>query len=114
MFPRENRLSFKDDFEKIKKEGILFQSESFAGLVYDRHDAKPVKIGIIVSNKISKNAVVRNRTRRIIRQGLIPHLSLIKNGQSLIFLAKKNIVKKRSDKIVEEISTFLKQAKLVK
>ncbi|MDO8503737.1 MAG: ribonuclease P protein component [bacterium] len=113
MFPRENRLTEKSDFAKVLKEGRIFGGVLLSLAVYKGEGSFP-KIGFIVSNKISKKAVERNRLKRLIRQGIRLHLSDIKDGMYLVFLAKKTAAGAASEEIIRESQALLKRSGVFK
>ena len=64
----------------------------------------PTRVGFVVSKKVHKRAVKRNRIKRLIRENIRlafknKELSTLNNFQSLIFMAKEDI----STKTIEEI-----------
>lgn len=67
MLPKKNRLQKKKDFEKVFANGkgfrqdLLFLKAAKSGL-------ETFRFGIIVSKKISKSAVKRNRVKRQLRE----------------------------------------------
>ena len=72
-----------------------------------------LQIGIVVSTKISRLAVTRNRLRRLTREALIPFLAKIKTGHELLFLAKPAIVKQSILVIQADILKLLKSCSLL-
>ena len=48
----------------------------------------PCQVGFIVSTKIAKKAVDRNKLKRQLKASLYPHLKNLKTNHHLIFLAK--------------------------
>ncbi|MBI3290109.1 ribonuclease P protein component [Candidatus Microgenomates bacterium] len=117
MLPKENRLNKKADFNLVSKKGQIVQSKNF-GLAYLVTGAStPPKFGFIVSNKISKRAVDRNRIKRILRQII---RELIKDDQSglalstangllLVLLARKSILDASPNELKKELVGNLKQ-----
>jgi|APSaa5957512576_1039674.scaffolds.fasta_scaffold33895_2 ribonuclease P protein component len=69
----------------------------------------PPKIGFIVSKKISKEAVDRNRVKRLLRQAVTPILKKFKNGQSILIIAKSNIKGKTLNQIKKELKITLNE-----
>lgn len=64
----------------------------------------PTRVGFVVSKKVHKRAVKRNRIKRLLRENIRimlknKELAELNNYQSLIFMAKEDI----SDKTFEEI-----------
>ena len=64
MLKKENRISKKSEFEEIKERGrFLGFSRLFGVVVLDKNDDE-LKFGVVVSKKISKRAVDRNKIKR--------------------------------------------------
>lgn len=112
MLPRENRLSKKRDFEESKQKGRKFQSSLF-GLLVLPNQIQISRFGFIVSNKISKKATLRNRTKRHLRESVSRLIKRIKIGYNVIFLAKKEILKKDQAEINLETEKIFRQAGLI-
>jgi ribonuclease P protein component len=102
------------DFEKVKKEGTLYQSDNFGVSVLDRGDDGYTRFGIIVSNKISKLSTQRNRIKRAFRDGLRYNLNRIKKGYDVVFLAKPSLERMIVDDIMKEIDAFIRDSVLIK
>ena len=111
--PKENRLSGKDNFDKVKKEGVFYQSESFALLVCKRKDANSTRIGFIISNRVSKLAVVRNKIKRILRSIIVHNLSNLRENYDLVFLAKRKIIDEEKADLEAEIVKILEKHNLL-
>jgi len=76
MLPRSNRLKKNKDFERVFKEGRLF-GEDFLILKTVPNGLKNSRFGFIVSLKVSKKAVLRNKIKRWLKAAIFSHL---KNG----------------------------------
>lgn len=109
MLPRENRLTEKSDFAKVLKSGRI-TGGAFLSIAVHRGDGSVPKIGFIVSNKISKKAVERNRLKRLMRQAIKPNLANIEDGARLVFLAKRNAANAASEEITRESQDLLKRS----
>lgn len=107
MLKRENRIRAKKDFAEIKEKGRIQHSPFFAVLKSNEEDDLK-KIGIIVSKKISKRAVDRNKIRRQISQVIRKNIKEIKAGSRLLFLTKKEILGKKMKEIEKEVESFIK------
>lgn len=114
MLANQNRIRNKEDFEKIKSKGNLFQSESFGLSVLERGDNEPSRFGFIVSTKISKDAHMRNKVKRCLSEAVRHSLYLLRPGIDCVFLAKPVIVKKYSDELMREVKSSLEKASLYK
>ena len=112
MLPRENRLVRKPDFEKVKEKGEKFQSNLFGLLVYSTSN-KTSRFGFVISTKLSKKAVKRNRVKRVLREQVRLLLPRIKPGFDVVFLGKKALLESSYEEIGSEVKRLFKKAKLV-
>lgn len=109
MLPKENRLTKKTDFTQVSKRGEVIQSKNF-GLAYFRaNNNKAPKFGFIVSNKISKKAVDRNKVKRVLRQVVRELVGDVKNGLLFVLLVKKSILGASQDELKRELEGKLRQ-----
>jgi ribonuclease P protein component len=89
MLPKLYRLTKKEDFQKVLKKGKMVQG-SFFGMALLKEDVgSSPKFGVIVSNKISKSAVVRNRIRRLLSEALAGRTDSVGKDTRIVFLAKR-------------------------
>lgn len=107
MLASIHRLSGKKDLEKIKSEGILYQSKIFGARVLVKKDDEVSRYAFLVSTKISKQAVQRNRIKRAMREAVRHKLFLIGKGYDIIFLPKKGIARKSTEEIMREVEKFI-------
>jgi len=71
-----------------------------------------VRVGFSVSKKIG-NSVVRNRTKRRMKEAFRPMLSQVKPGYNLIFIARPSVVEDSFENIRKSIRYMLKKADLL-
>lgn len=112
MLPKANRLSKKKDFEMVFKKGKGFK-EDFLILRFVSSKTKRARFGIIVSQKISKKATIRNKIKRMIRTIIKPKMSKIKKEADIVFLALPGLENKDFWEIEETINKLFKKAKLI-
>lgn len=72
----------------------------------------PTRVGFVVSKKVHKRAVKRNRIKRLIRENIRlmlkdEELSTLNKYQSLIFIAKEDILEKNFKEIRNTILILL-------
>jgi ribonuclease P protein component len=67
VIPKNNRLSRKSEITEVRENGRIWRGRN---LVAIRLLKEEFKAGIVVSKKIDKRAVVRNRIRRIIMEAI--------------------------------------------
>ncbi|NIT77811.1 MAG: ribonuclease P protein component [Thermoplasmata archaeon] len=82
-FPKENRLRSSRDFERVYREGRLFQNRYFR--IFYRKRSGPPRLGLVVSRKLGK-AVVRNRAKRIIREAFRLNKDQLENLEVIVQL----------------------------
>jgi ribonuclease P protein component len=114
MLPQTYRLPLKTELNRLKKNGQIFQGKFF-GLLLDS-GGKPEsfsRFGMIVSNKVAKKAVSRNKIRRFLSESLLTFWPKIKKGKDGIFLAKKTAREANYLQIKEDIKSLLAKAKLL-
>lgn len=114
MLASVNRLTGAKNYERVKKEGKLYQRKLFGISVLKRKDKEPSRFGFVVSTKISKEAVQRNRIKRAMREAVRYSLTYSRKGFDIVFLAKKITAKKSTDEIMREVKTSLKEIGIAK
>lgn len=113
MLPRSNRLTKKSDFENAFKKGSSFDEKIFF-LKLARNDLSYSRFGFVVSRKISKKAVIRNKIKRVLREIIRLELKKIKTGFDAIIIAKPDITEKTYRQIEETIERVLRKSRLLK
>ncbi|BCX14452.1 MAG: hypothetical protein KatS3mg088_135 [Patescibacteria group bacterium] len=114
MLPRENRIVKKEDFEKIKREGSSVKNPFFLTLFLQRGDGKPSRFGFIVSSKISKRAVDRNRVKRLLRIAIGNLISDIREDYDIIFIARKNVLLLDKEIFFSKVAESLRKKNILK
>ncbi len=66
-FPKTSRLKLASDFRGLLKNGKSSRQNGIA-VYFKESDQKKSRLGIIVSKRILKRAVDRNRAKRLIRE----------------------------------------------
>ncbi len=96
MLKKEFRLNKRKDFEEIKTKGKLKNGELFSVLELkkEQRGLLNVKVAVIVSKKISKKAVERNKIRRKMYLMIGKNMNIFPEGTRVLFLVKKNILDK--------------------
>lgn len=102
MLSSKYRLKKKINFARIEIDGRMIQSRSFGMGIYNRNDGEPSHFGFIISTKISKKAVIRNRIKRIMSEVIRINLDKLKNGYDVLFLIKHQAVKITREELENE------------
>jgi ribonuclease P protein component len=106
------RLHTQRDFNKVFKNGLKIESKAVKILVYTRKDRKNLRrLGLITPKRVGI-AVVRNRTKRRLREIFRTNKHLLKPGLDLIFISKPETALLDYKKLESIILSLLKNAKL--
>jgi len=103
-----NRIGNRKDFLEIKNKGKMYYSHIFGLLVLKKEDNLK-KFGFIVSKKISKRAVDRNKIKRYLSEAVRRSLKDIKEGTRSVFLVKREILNKKLKEITLEVEKIFKK-----
>jgi ribonuclease P protein component len=101
------RLHKQEDFEKIKKEGKLYQSENFGAQVLRKEKNDTSRFAFVVSTKISKHSIQRNRIKRAMREAVRHRLDSVGKGYDIVFLPKTGIIRKSTEEIMQEVQKLI-------
>jgi ribonuclease P protein component len=110
MLPKINRIKKKNDFEIIFKKGASYKNSLFILKVF-KNDFNYSRFGFIVSSKVSKKAVVRNKVRRRLSEIIKAEFKNIKSGLDMVFISLSDIEKKEFSEIKESAASILTKAK---
>jgi len=114
MLAKKARLTGSRDFKRVEDQGKIFQSENFGLAFLDREDDSSSRFGFVVSTKIAKDSVDRNRFRRAMSEAVRLTTIDLKNGFDVVFLAKPSIVRSPTSEIMKEVKGALKLSGLLK
>lgn len=109
MFAVSNRLSKQKDFDYIFKNGKTIKG-GFFKIFFLKNNLKENRFAIIINKKVSKNAVTRNKIKRLIRKNIEVFIFSEKKID-LIFLIYPNVLDEISG-ISNEINKALRKVNL--
>jgi ribonuclease P protein component len=120
VLDRRNRLRQRQDFTKVYQRGSRYQSSHLILRVY-RQPGQPTRIGISVSQKVSKRAVVRNRIKRWLRAACRCLLMELQPGWDLVIGVRPQTLPGQESPVLEcdyqqflqELKQLLAEAKLL-
>lgn len=98
---------------KREKNEKTISSSSFT-LKYLINGDDVSRFAFIISKKIDKKAVIRNKIKRTISKVIEENLSEIVLGYNFIFIPKREILTKSKEELEKEIKEVFKQNKLLK
>lgn len=118
MLKKENRIAKQKEFDEVREKGKMYQSPIFGLIIKNEGymgaaDAKAMaakkKFGFIISKKISKRAVDRNKIKRLLAEAVRKNLEKIPEGTRGIFLAKRAILGKKYEEIGREVKKIISE-----
>lgn len=112
MFAKKNRLAKDTDIKRVLAAGRSFFSPHLSVKYLRVPEVVVPRVTFVVSSKVSKLAVNRNRLKRILRAELSMYLTSLKNGDYL-FRVKPGVLKVEERELRAELLTLLKRARLL-
>ena len=115
MLSKLNRIKKKKDFEIIFKKGKSFKNKLFI-LRFLKNNFNQSRFGFVVSQKVSKKAVIRNKIRRRLSEIIKDNLKNIQkpeNNLDLVFISLPETAGKEFLAIKESVEELLIKAKII-
>ena len=113
MLKKINRVTKKNDFDKIFKQGRSAFG-SVLGIKALKNRLAYSRFGVIVSQKVSKKATARNTVKRRIREAVKNNLNRIEPGYDYIIVALPPVVKEDYRGIEAAALFCLRKLRLIK
>lgn len=110
MLPPENQLKKKKEIEKVFKLGKGLK-ESFLYIKAKMNKLENSRFCFIVSKKVAKKAVVRNKIKRRLREITRKNLLKIRKGLDIIIIALPGAEKENYKVLEEKINKLFKKIK---
>jgi ribonuclease P protein component len=109
MLKKQNRLG------RItrRKEDKLFTFPLFNLRISDNGE-KTTRFAFIVSKKIDKRAVVRNKTKRILRSAVEQLIEKLNGGKNFVIVAKKALETKQREEALKDLQEVTKKTGILK
>ena len=110
MFPREQRLTESRLFQSAFQRGTRSKGRTFT--IFRLTTGQPGRVGFVITKKVSKSAVVRNRTKRRLRSALQVALhdtkraTLLQKGHLVVLIHRTSDETAFAD-LVTEMTTAL-------
>ncbi|MGL4499807.1 MAG: ribonuclease P protein component [Planktothrix sp.] len=125
MLPKINRLRHPKDFKAVYSKGLhrktphltlralRGQPHRIKGNSTESSSVQPTRMGISISQKVSKRAVVRNRIKRQIRAVWHQFLPLISPGWDVVIVVKPTADQCNYSEILQELEKLLVEAEVL-
>ncbi len=126
--PKANRLRSRKDFQAVFREGVRRHSSHFTLRALRHQDTAantpqqtdeshlpPAQIGISISTKVSKRAVVRNRLKRQIAAALHQLLPKLSPGWRLVIIVKPTVAEQEcvTKQFLQELEQLLAKVEVL-
>lgn len=106
---KKNRLKKKREFENVFKKGKAVKG-SFLFIKYIKNELGIPRFGFVVSAKVAKKAVERNKIRRILSEGIRSQIKNLGSYDIIVFATGKIIIGHKEDIVAD----FLKVLDTIK
>lgn len=115
MLQKKYRLRTFKDFKRVFARGgfVRNNANNVIVLKFVKNQLPISRFAFIVSNKVSKSAVKRNKIKRQMREAIRAKVPSIKNGYDIVFIANPPVIKKNYHGIVEAVERLLINGKLI-
>ncbi len=113
MLPLKNRLKKEKEFQLVFNHGRFIASDLLFIRFLD-NGINEIRVGFIVSKKVSKKAVLRNRIKRVLREVIRNKMGRMKKNVDMIIVAKGKISKSEPGEIGDSLEELLKKSDLIK
>lgn len=108
---RALRLRKNSDFQRVRQQGRSIASRLLI-LAWAPNKQAVLRVGFVVSKRVSKHAVERNYIKRLLSEAVRPVLSDIPSGWDLVFSAKNQMMGVSLPILAQDVSQLLRRARL--
>jgi ribonuclease P protein component len=109
MFKKSSRIE-KKDISNVIKEGVAYHSPSFT-LKKLKNSSNATLFAVIVSKKVAKTAVSRNKNKRRVRECVKKQIHNIPQGNFYIIMLKKDLKETVFEDVKNEIRELFAKLK---
>ncbi len=113
MLQKVYRLKKKSEIQLIFTNGKSIADPYLVLYKHNKTSGKYPRVAFAVSKKIG-NAVVRNKIKRLLREGVRPYISQLDSNYDIIFVARAKIKGISLQDIEKSIAKLLTRAQLLK
>jgi ribonuclease P protein component len=110
MLAKVYSLKGERTIKEVLKNGKKFQSDNFGAFFTESKDQENPKFAFVISKKVSKLAVNRNRVKRAMSEAVRRNVKNVPNKIQIVFLAKKSIVERSTEEIMKEVESFISKS----
>src|SRR5437870_572312 len=112
-FPKSRRLTLDSEFERVRTEGASVRGGTLTlGFLRNAEPTAAVRAGFITSRRVG-SAVVRNRTRRRLREIFRKHQHEISDGVWIVTIASARAARETSHALEDEWLRLARRASIL-
>jgi ribonuclease P protein component len=117
--PKANRLKQRQDFDRVYQAGKRRRATGLHLVVLrqfpktDSLEVLPIQVGISISKKVSKRAVVRNRIKRQLKAIVRQFLPRLESGLRMVILVRSEALTYDYGQFLQELEQLLKKAEVL-
>jgi ribonuclease P protein component len=112
-FPKSRRLTLDSEFQRVRREGSSVRGGTLTlGVLKNAEPNAPVRAGFITSRRVGR-AVVRNRTRRRLREIFRKHQHEISSGVWIVTIASARAARETSHALEDEWLRLVRRASIL-
>ncbi|HCM67520.1 MAG TPA: ribonuclease P protein component [Candidatus Kerfeldbacteria bacterium] len=112
MLPTAHRLHRESDFEVVWRHGREFRLHGLR-IRTARSIFRFARIGIVVSKKVARKAVTRNRMRRIIREAVRPLVPRLIGNRDYLLVPTSQFAPSSSIEVRRDLEIFFQKGRLI-
>jgi ribonuclease P protein component len=110
MLTRTHRFHGYNSLKSVYRNGKNIRAGSISLRYSTRPATRSYRVAVVVSKKVNKSAVVRNRIRRRVYEAVRAHASGIPTGYDLVFtIYEDSVAQIESTKVDELISSIIEK-----
>jgi ribonuclease P protein component len=108
---RALRLRKNSDFQRVRQQGRSIASRLLI-LAWAPNDQPQLRVGFVVSKRVSKRANQRNYIKRLLSEAVREELAQIPPGWDLVFSARSQVIGVHLPVLKQELHSLLRRARL--
>jgi len=109
---RALRLRKSSEFQRVRQQGRSITSRLLI-LAWTPNDVAQLRIGFVISKRISKRAVDRNYLKRLFGEAIRPLLPELAPGWDIVISARKDALTADLHMLEQDIPALLRRARLL-
>jgi ribonuclease P protein component len=108
---RSFRLTRSEDFKRVRRDGKSY-AHPLVVLIALKSDQPRIRVGV-AAGKMVGTAVIRNRTKRLLREVMRPLIPNIASGLDLILVARPKLASATLEETRQAVQNLLHRAQII-